>query len=193
MGSLATAALTFSKRLLAQTLGPGSLAVDATAGNGHDAVFLAGLVGQAGVVHCFDIQAEALERTRALLVAAGLVQAARFHAVGHERLLEALPEAHHGRIGAVVFNLGYRPGGDPTVATRPETTLAALGAALRVLGPAGAVSVVCYTGHAGGRDEARAVEAFCQGLDFTAWRAARYELVNKPGAAIRLFFIEKHG
>jgi SAM-dependent methyltransferase len=193
VGLLATSALTFSKRLLGQALGPGGLAVDATAGNGHDAVFLAGLVGEAGVVHCFDIQAEALERTRALLAAAGRAGVARFHAVGHEDLLAALPEEHHGRIRAVVFNLGYRPGGDPAVATRPETTLAALGAALRVLGPGGVVSVVCYTGHAGGADEARAVEAFCQDLDFTAWRAARYELANKPGPAIRLFFIEKHG
>ena len=38
---------------------PGSLVVDATAGNGNDTLFLARLVGQAGLVLAFDIQPEA--------------------------------------------------------------------------------------------------------------------------------------
>ncbi len=193
MTLLATAAITFSKRLLAQALGPGGVAVDATAGNGHDAVFLAGLVGPAGVVHCFDIQAQALAKTRALLDDAGLAQAARFHATGHEHLLACLPQAHRGRVGAVVFNLGYLPGGDEAVITRPETTIAALEASRQVLARGGVISVVCYTGHVGGAAEAAQVAAWCQALDFAAWRAARYELVNKPGHPICLFFIEKHG
>ncbi len=191
MTRLATASLTFSKRLLAQVLAPGDLAVDATAGNGQDALFLARLVGPEGVVHCFDIQEAALARTRALLDGAGLAGPARLYAVGHERMAEVLPEAHLGRIRAVAFNLGYRPGGDETVVTRPETTLAALEAARTVLAPDGVVSVVCYAGHPGGAAEAAAVASWCAGLDFAAWRAASYELVNKPGPAIRLFFIER--
>jgi predicted methyltransferase len=190
---LATAAITFSKKLLAQALGPGDAAVDATAGNGNDAVFLAGLVGPGGVVHCFDIQAEALTRTRARLEDAGLLQAARLYATGHEHLGDALPEAQRGRIKAVVFNLGFLPGGDASVVTRPETTLAALDASRELLDPGGVISVVCYTGHPGGLAEAQGVQAWCEALDFAAWRAARYELANKPGHAIRLFFVEKRG
>lgn len=193
MSILATAALTFSKKLLAQALAPGDVVVDATAGNGHDAVFLAGLISPGGVVHCFDIQAEALANTCLLLEKAGLAQAARFHAVGHEALLTALPEEDRGRIRAVVFNLGYLPGGDASVVTRPETTLAALEASRRVLASGGALSIVCYTGHPGGAAEAASVQAWCEALDFADWRAARYELANKPGDPIRLFFVEKRG
>ncbi|WP_428562428.1 MAG: tRNA (mnm(5)s(2)U34)-methyltransferase [Solidesulfovibrio sp. DCME] len=187
---LATAALTFSQALLARILRPGDIAVDATAGNGHDAVFLARHVAPNGLVHCLDIQPAALDSTRARLAAAGLADMARLHDAGHERLGDIVPAADRGRVRAVVFNLGYLPGGDATVTTRPVTTLAALEAARRVLCPGGALAVVCYTGHPGGADEARAVAAWCAGLPFAAWRAARYELVNKPGDAIVSFFVE---
>ncbi len=187
---LTTAALTFAQSCLARVLRPGDVTVDATAGNGHDALFLARRTAPGGVVHCFDVQAEALERTGRLLAGAGLAGAARFHAVGHEGLGQALPAGDHGRVRAVVFNLGFRPGGDRSVVTRPDTTLAALEAALAVLAPDGLIAVVCYTGHAGGPEEAAAVDAFCRGLDFAAWRAARYELVNKPGDPIVACLVE---
>lgn len=188
---LATAALTFSKQLLAQVLGPGDVVVDATAGNGHDALFLAGLVAPGGIVHCFDIQAEALARTGALVAEAGRADMVRLHAAGHEALARVLPEADRGRVRAVVFNLGFLPGGDASVVTRPDTTLAALDAARAVLGPGGIVAVVCYTGHPGGAAEARAVAGWCAALPFDRWRVARYELVNKPGDPIVLFFLER--
>jgi len=192
VGAQATAAITFSRRLLSGKLGPGRVVVDATAGNGNDAVFLARLVTPGGMAHCFDIQPLALARTRALMEREGLAHAARFHETGHERLLETIPE-ERGRVAAVVFNLGFLPGGDESVITRPETTIAALEASLEALAPDGAVSVVCYAGHPGGEEEAARVQAWCEALDFDAWRALRYELTNKPGGAIRLFFIEKHG
>lgn len=193
MKGLATAAITFSKRLLAQALAPGEIAVDATAGNGNDTVFLAGLVAPGGVVHGFDIQESALARTRDRLAAAGLAQAAVLHATGHEHLAAVLPETARGRVRAVTFNLGFLPGGDASVVTLPGTTLAALDAACAVLAPDGVISVVCYTGHAGGRDEAAQVGAWCAGLDFAGWRVARYELANKPGDPILSYFIEKRG
>ncbi len=192
MSAQATAAITFARRLLSDRLEPGRIAVDATAGNGNDAVFLARLVTPGGTVHCFDIQPQALARTRELLEREELAHAARFHEVGHERLLETIA-GDRGRIAAVVFNLGFLPGGDEAVITKPETTIAALEAAKEALAPDGAISVVCYAGHPGGGEEAARVQTWCEALDFDAWRALRYELVNKPGGAIRLFFIERSG
>ena len=186
-----TAALTFARALLLRSLGPGDVAVDATAGNGNDALALAERVAPDGVVHCFDIQAKALERTRQRLAGAGLDHLAQFHAAGHERMLDCLPRAHHGRVGAVVFNLGYLPGGDERIVTGPETTLAALKAAQAALAPDGLIAVVCYTGHAGGAHEAAQVADWCAKLDFTSWRAARYEVVNKPGNPIVAYVIER--
>jgi ubiquinone/menaquinone biosynthesis C-methylase UbiE len=50
-----------------QSVVAGDTVVDATCGNGRDAVKLASLVGSSGVLHAFDIQEAAVETTRQLL------------------------------------------------------------------------------------------------------------------------------
>ena len=57
---------------LAEALSPGDLVIDATAGNGHDALKLAGKVAPNGRVMAYDVQPAALEATRERLRAAGL-------------------------------------------------------------------------------------------------------------------------
>ena len=143
MAARITASLTFLQHILAEVVRPGDLAVDATVGNGHDTALLARLVGPSGLVHGFDVQAEAIESAGRLLAAAGLAERVRLHAQGHERLAEVLPQADHGRAAAVVFNLGYLPGGDETRVTRPETTLAALEGSREILAPGGVVALAC--------------------------------------------------
>ena len=49
-----------SHDFLAQVLDDGSIAVDATMGNGNDTAFLAGLAKK---VYAFDVQEQALEKT----------------------------------------------------------------------------------------------------------------------------------
>ena len=53
--------------LLERHIGAGDVTVDATAGNGHDTLFLANRVGPEGHVFAFDVQPEALDVTRRLL------------------------------------------------------------------------------------------------------------------------------
>ena len=55
--------LPFAKRLISKTVLPGETVVDATAGNGHDTLFLAEHVGEEGHVYAFDIQQAALNST----------------------------------------------------------------------------------------------------------------------------------
>ncbi|HML56560.1 MAG TPA: class I SAM-dependent methyltransferase [Solidesulfovibrio magneticus] len=184
MAARITASLTFLQHILAEAVRPGDLAVDATVGNGHDTALLARLVGPSGLVYGFDVQAEAIASAERLLAAAGLAERVRLHALGHERLADVLPEADRGRAAAVVFNLGYLPGGDETRVTRPQTTLAALEASREILAPGGVIALACYGGHAGGAEETQAVAGWCRSLPFAGWRVARYELINKPGGPI---------
>ncbi len=165
--------------------------MDATAGNGHDAVFLAGLVGDAGCVHVFDVQQQALQSAASRLQEHGLAHRTQLHCAGHETMAAIIPESLHGRIAAVTFNLGFLPGSDKQVTTQPETTLPALNAALDLVRPGGAVSVVCYAGHPGGEEETHAVAAWAAGLKHEKMIAGRYETVNKPGGAVCLFCVEK--
>ena len=135
----------------------GAIAVDATAGNGRDTLFLAGGVGADGKVFAVDLQDEAVRRTRALLEAQGLAERVLLRQGNHADLSALWPELHPGSVQAVMFNLGYLPGGDKAVITGVESTLAGLEQSARLLAPGGVLAVVCYPGHPGGGEESRAV------------------------------------
>ncbi|BCX46383.1 rRNA methylase [Haloferula helveola] len=140
--------------VIAAAVGPGDTVVDATAGNGHDTLFLARLVGQGGKVVAFDIQEEAVESTRRRLGDAGMEGHVTLHRESHTAMTSRLEP---GAAAAVMFNLGYLPGGDHALITEAGETIEALEAAMTVLRPGGLITVVCYPGHAGGDDEAAAV------------------------------------
>lgn len=147
---------------VAAVLRPGDLAIDATAGNGHDTVFLAEQVGNSGTVLAFDVQAEAIAAARARVEAAGLTGRVEFFHGSHTTIAGHVAP---GSVAAVMFNLGYFPGGDHAVITRTGETLAALDSALVAIKPGGVLTVVCYPGHPGGEEESAAVAAWSEGLD----------------------------
>jgi 16S rRNA C1402 N4-methylase RsmH len=156
---------------LETVLRPGDIAVDATVGNGHDTLFLARLVGEQGRVYGFDIQQQALDAATRRLQEQQVLQQVELHQTGHEHLTERLPADTRGRIKAVMFNLGYLPSGDKAITTRPNTTLKALECILEWLAPDGVVSVLAYTGHPGGREEAERVKSWAAELDREKWQA----------------------
>ncbi|MCW1886216.1 class I SAM-dependent methyltransferase [Luteolibacter flavescens] len=146
-------------REIAAVLREGDAAVDATAGNGHDTVFLAKLVGAAGKVIAFDVQEQAIASTRERLAAEELLDRVELVHGSHGRIAD---HAAAGSVGAVMFNLGYLPGADHAVITRTDETLQALEGALGLLRPGGILTVVCYPGHAGGDEESAAVVAWAE-------------------------------
>ncbi len=171
---------------LAAHLGQGDLALDATAGNGHDTLFLARQVGPGGRVFAFDLQPTALERTRQRLREQSLLERVTLHQAGHERMKELLPGEAWGRLSAVMFNLGYLPGSDKGLVTLPETTLPALEQALAALRPGGLLSVLAYRGHPGGKEESVAVARMLK-----ARRDLELEITESPGPI--LFLARKSG
>lgn len=163
----------------------GDLVVDATCGNGRDAAALASVLADAsaraeagartpaprGRLVCVDIQPRAADATREAvreaLEGARAPPAVEVAVRSHERLPRSVAD---GTARLVVYNLGYLPGGDHSIVTRPETTVASLRAAQRALAVGGAITVMVYPAHAGGREEAEAVLAQLGGLDRAAWR-----------------------
>ena len=96
--------------------------VDATAGNGHDTLFLAQQVGTDGKVYSFDVQQEAIGMTRSRLEEAQLSDRVIMCETGHENLEEVIRALHLGNVSVIMFNLGYLPGGDHSITTLNETT-----------------------------------------------------------------------
>ena len=139
---------------LAALLRPGDRVVDATLGNGHDALFLAQCVGVEGKVLGFDIQAEALEASTRLLESHGIPP----HCYEwHQRSHACMGEYVNQPVQAVMFNLGYLPGADHAVITEAHETLTALHAASQIVQVGGMITIVCYPGHPGGDREKSAV------------------------------------
>jgi len=160
--------------LVAERLVAGDAAVDATAGNGHDTLFLAGQVGPGGRVIAFDIQDVAISSTRGRLEEEGVLDRVTLIHDSHENCVRCLGEHGVGRLKAVMFNLGYLPGGDRSLVTRPEITVSALQSLLGIVVPGGVITLILYIGHPGGSKEAEAVLRFVQSLDPGRFEAVHY-------------------
>ncbi|MCA9014121.1 MAG: methyltransferase domain-containing protein [Planctomycetaceae bacterium] len=175
---------------IAAVLQPGEIAVDATAGNGHDTLFLCQTVGQAGKVFALDIQQAALDQAADLLQQAGISHC-ELLCCDHRHLGELVPADYRQRIGAIMFNLGYLPGGDHRQITQTDSTLAAIEAALQLLRPGGILTVLAYPGHPGGDSETMSVSECFNRLEKSAYETrivyARSESVSAP----RLFVVKK--
>lgn len=182
--------------MLEPVLAPGVLAVDLTAGNGHDTMFLWSRVGAKGQVVAFDIQAQALLNTSRRLLDAGATvhrldpgQPVKLHG-GGVFLLQAchscLAQLLDKHPMAVMANLGYLPGGDHGLITHRETTLNALHGAAELLAVGGRLVVTAYPGHAGGAEESRTVQDFFASFDARQWLVLNFCSTNRPQAPLLL-------
>lgn len=170
------------KKVIAET----DVAVDATLGNGNDTLFLSNILHK-GKVYSFDIQAIAIERFKKTIDEQNIKNVILIND-GHENILNYVKEAPK----AIMFNLGYLPGGDEKIITRPETTLKALSNSLKILKPGGIITLVVYTGHTGGAEEGHMLDEFVKNLDPKIYSVMQIKFVNRDERAPYLIVIEKN-
>lgn len=166
---------TIAQMILRESIHEGDIVIDATAGNGHDTIFLAELVGETGRVLAFDIQETAIQETRRRLVESNLDSRAELHQASHACMAD---QATEESVAAIMFNLGYLPGADHDITTSESETLAALAVSESLLKPGGVLSVVSYPGHPAGAIEADKVEVWMTGLASHGWRIAKYAMLG---------------
>ncbi len=143
---------------LAQVVPCGSYVLDLTAGNGHDTIFLAELVGPTGKVWAFDIQPQAIQQTQIRLAERGHHRQVKLVLADHSLLDQYLPLNCKGKISALVMNLGFLPNSDRVIITRAETTRMALEKGWAYLSGGGIISVIAYRGHPGALEEYASLE-----------------------------------
>lgn len=153
----------------------GDTVVDATAGNGNDTLRLCKAVGYAGKVYAFDIQQIALNNTEKLLreneyTNAKLILASHSDMDKHV----AFP------VKAVVFNLGYLPGGNHSLQTKHSTTIEAIKKALDLLSDDGFVSVTIYYGKNSGTEEKEEVLKYLKNIDARKYTVTLHDFYNRP-------------
>lgn len=155
----------------------GAFCIDATMGNGHDTLLLSRLAGERGKVLAFDIQERALVRTRLLLEKEHAPKNYRLILDSHTKMAEYTQSAS---VDCIVFNFGYLPGGDHTLATCAQSSIAAIALGLKLLKKGGLMSLCIYSGGDTGFDERDAILAFIQKLDSRQYLAIRSEYANRP-------------
>lgn len=178
--------------LWASVIRPGDIAIDATAGNGHDTTFLARAVGPTGLVYAFDIQESAIQATRKT-VQSKLMENERGRIIYKHKCHSQMQQevgSHKARV--VCFNLGYLPSGDKSLITTVQTTLFAVEAALEVLTPGGLLSILSYTSHPGGIEEYEAVNSMLAQLPPAYWVTSQIQLINRQTAPILLLAWKRH-
>ncbi|NEU30008.1 methyltransferase domain-containing protein [bacterium LRH843] len=182
--------LPFARSLLQSALKPGDLAVDCTVGNGHDTIFLATLVQEEGHVYGFDIQEEAISKTKERLLHENITNVTLFHS-GHENASSCIPSENHNKVKAAIFNLGYLPGGDKSIVTRSTSTIAAIQSLLGMMQKGGMIVVVIYHGHAEGQIEKDDIVAYVKQIDQRTAHVLKYEFINQANQPPFIICIEK--
>ena len=187
MGYELRSARYLAREVILQAVLPGDRVVDATMGNGHDTLMLCEAVGPEGRVFAFDVQAQAVEETRNRLREQGMESRAELIHAGHEHMAEYVK----GPVKAVMFNLGWLPGGDHGVTTRWETTRRAVESALDLLMPAGVLVICAYPGHAAGEREERELTAFLSALSNRKYNVLHQRFLNAGPGAPECFVVQK--
>jgi hypothetical protein len=176
----------WTHQFLKQYIKEGDLCIDATVGNGGDMLYLTELVGESGSVYGFDIQEEALLHTQDKLEKHG--RTGTLYLDSHANMGQYFEE---NTAAAIVFNLGYLPGGDHNLATKAESTIKAIEAGLLLLKEGGVISLCIYSGGDSGFEEKDAVLAYLKELDQRRYLVITNEFYNKPNNPPMPVFIFK--
>lgn len=164
-------------RFLEEHIQEGDLCLDATAGNGHDTVFLCEKVGVQGQVLAFDIQELAVEHTKKRLTEKGFAERAKVYVDSHCNMHQYVEEE---TVSCITFNLGYLPGGNHALATKADTTIVALEQSLKLLKTHGIISLVIYSGGDTGFEERDAVLTWLKQLDDKKYLVLLSSYYNRP-------------
>ena len=160
------------RSLIRPQVKPGDLCIDATMGNGHDTLFLSQLAGPSGRVLAFDIQQ---------------VAPVSLFLDSHANMGDY---ARPGTVSCIVFNLGYLPSGDHSIATHKESTIAALEQGLELLKTGGCISLCIYSGGDSGFEERNGVLEYLKGLDsrrFLVVLSCYYNRPNHPPIPVVIY------
>ena len=166
----------------------GDFCIDATAGRGYDTAFLAELVGETGKVLAFDIQDSAIESTNALLESRGLRRRVTTILDSHSNMASYAEEE---TVDAIVFNLGYLPGGDHSICTHAESSIAAIEQSLKLLRPKGVICLCIYYGGDSGYDEKNALMDYLKTIDHKKYTVLLTDFYNRPNDPPMAVFLYK--
>jgi SAM-dependent methyltransferase len=183
--------LPFAHTLLKMAISKGDIVIDATVGNGNDTLFLTELVGATGHVFGFDIQEQALQHTYKRLEEEQKEKNVTLYLKSHDQIKSVVPFDSYGKITAAIFNLGYLPGGDKQIVTKPQSTIVAIKQLLEIMAIEGIIVLVVYHGHPEGQLERDELVRFVENFDQQKAHVLEYRFMNQQNNPPFIIAIEK--
>ncbi len=174
--------------ILESQMAKGGIYIDATMGNGHDTLFLCEMAGENGKVLAFDIQKLAIENTRKRLKKQGVEKRAQLILDSHVNMTQYQAE---DTVDGICFNFGYLPGGDHSLATKADTSVEAIEAALSLLKKGGILCMCIYSGKDTGYEEKEAILNYLKELDDKKYIVIVNQYYNKKNSPPIPVFVYK--
>lgn len=188
MSSIICRTTEFASYIVKKYVSEGNVLIDATCGGGRDTLFLANL--SPSKLYAFDIQHEAVEKTEALLSENG------FYNQLHDGTINIICDSHvnmskyvQEKASAVMFNLGYLPGGDKRITTSASETLDSVKKSIELLKKDGIVCITMYSGHKEGKLEKDALLSFASSLNPKQYHCAYINMINQPSSPPEILLI----
>lgn len=148
-----------------------NIAVDMTAGNGHDSKFILDKINPEKLL-AFDIQKKAQENTEKLI---GKRENFQFILDSHENIDKYIKE----KADLIIYNLGYLPKGDKSITTKWQSTIRSLEKSIDLISDKGKIIITVYPGHKEGAEEARWLEKYLKNLDYKKFNVLKINYINK--------------
>lgn len=187
--------LSFAHKVVSERVQLGDVAIDATIGTGTDTLFLAKTTGPKGHVYGFDIQEEALTLTRQRIDqhVQPTISPVTLLLRSHAYMKEAISTNHHGKVAAIMFNLGYLPStaSNKEIITMTDSTIDALQGGLELLRPGGIITIVLYPGHPGGDTESVAVKEWASQIPQSLAQSIIYQQLQRSDAPFTIALEKK--
>jgi hypothetical protein len=164
-------------------LSPSALCIDATLGNGNDALFLLTEIIPDGICIGLDLQQQAIDSSIALLKEKLPLSLQNFqfqpHVLCHSKIDNlSLPR----KPDLILYNLGYLPKSNKEITTLSTTTLISLEKGLSMLSSKGIMTITIYPGHPAGLIESQEIEKWLKTLDQKVYLILKFSMHLKEDA-----------
>lgn len=190
MSNLIRKTTDLAMHIISDYISESSILIDATCGNGHDTLMLAGKPH--AKIYAFDIQQAAASATQKLLISECYEEELNNGTISiicdsHTNMNRHVIE----KADVIMFNLGYLPGGDKNFTTNHEDTVYAVNSALDMLADDGVVCITIYSGHDEGKKEKAALLQLSENLDPHIYHAAYINFPNQKNSPPEILLITK--
>lgn len=164
------------------------ICVDATLGNGYDALKIYRQLGTGGYLYGFDIQSIAVTNSSKLIN----------EKFGNKTNIEFIVDSHENvdnyikdSIDFFIMNLGYLPGGNKNITTTYMSTKSFLDKSLLKLRRDGLGIIVFYPGHSEGLKELDNIVAYLNNFNQKDYNIMKIDFINQINHPPQLVIIER--